>query len=265
MGGLDPQQAIRLYEADNPFQSADAFRYSNYSACVEGHLVRLLDWRQAAPRAQVAHNALRAFVASDTMACVGAKGALSSSGYRFGFYPGFPTASATDGLARDLAAFVAEMPHMHARYKSFIAVFGGGAADEFDFEARLWEQLQRLHDVDRKHFAWAADASDDPADPHFGFSIASHAFFVVGLHAKASRISRRFNYPALVFNSHAVFATLRQEGKFERVRTHVRERELAIQGSLNPNLADYGSASEARQYAGRALEAEWTCPFHPRP
>jgi FPC/CPF motif-containing protein YcgG len=44
----------------------------------------------------------------------------------------------------------------------------------------------------------------------------------------------------------------------------VREREIALQGSLNPNLADFGERSEARQYSGRAVEDQWRCPFHRR-
>ena len=261
MGSLDPQQSIRLYEADNPFVTPDAFRHSNYSAFLDGQLVRLLDWRSPSARAQLAHNALRSFIRSDSMACVGAKGALGSAGYRFGFYSQLADARATEGLARDLAAFVAELPLMKPRYKSFIAVFDGTTHDEDDFEARVWQQLQRLHEVDRRHFAWASGVSDDPHDATFGFSIAGHAFFVVGMHAKASRISRRFSYPALAFNSHDVFAALRETGHFERVRAHVREREAAIQGSLNPNLADFGEASEARQYSGKRIEGEWMCPF----
>jgi len=29
-------------------------------------------------------------------------------------------------------------------------------------------------------------------------------------------------------------------------------------------LAAHGEASEARQYSGRAVEADWVCPFRPR-
>jgi FPC/CPF motif-containing protein YcgG len=264
MGGLDPQQSIGLYEAQNPFETPDAFRFSNYSAYVNGQLVRLLDWREPSRRAQLAHNALRAFIGGDSMACVGAKGAVGSGGYRFGFYPALASPSVTQGLARDLASFVAELPYIAARYKSFVAVFDGATQSELDFEQQLWNQLQLLHDADARHFGWDPGASNDPSDPSFGFSVAEHAFFVVGLHANASRGSRRFHYPAIAFNSHRLFAELRETGHFERVREHVREREAAIQGTLNPNLADYGEASEARQYSGRAVEDQWRCPFHPR-
>jgi FPC/CPF motif-containing protein YcgG len=39
-------------------------------------------------------------------------------------------------------------------------------------------------------------------------------------------------------------------------------RDLRLQGSLNPNLSDFGKKSDARQYSGRAVEANWKCPFH---
>jgi hypothetical protein len=42
----------------------------------------------------------------------------------------------------------------------------------------------------------------------------------------------------------------------------VRERDFKLQGSLNPNLSNFGEQSEARQYSGRAVETDWKCPFH---
>lgn len=42
----------------------------------------------------------------------------------------------------------------------------------------------------------------------------------------------------------------------------IRARDKTLQGDLNQNLADYGEASEARQYSGRAVENDWKCPFH---
>jgi len=262
MGSLSPQQSLSLYSSDNPFRSDAAYRWSNYSAYIQGSLVRLLDWREPSGHAKMAHNALRAFVSGDGFSCVGAKGALTSGGYRFGFYDGFPAKAATEGLARDLAAFVAELPFMKERYKTFIAVFNDRSLDETGFEVRLWEQLQALHEVDRRYFDWSANASSDPADRRFAFSAAGHPFFIVGMHQRASRISRRFALPALVFNSREQFDALKQTGHFQRIAKLVREREMELQGSLNPNLAEYGELSEARQYSGRAVEETWKCPFH---
>jgi FPC/CPF motif-containing protein YcgG len=42
--------------------------------------------------------------------------------------------------------------------------------------------------------------SADPNDPHFSLSFGGEAFFVVGLHPRASRPARRFERPAPIFN-----------------------------------------------------------------
>jgi len=138
-------------------------------------------------------------------------------------------------------------------------------ANEHDWEKLLWEQLQSLHELDRQHHAWDASVSSDPEDKTFSFSFAETAFFIVGLHPASSRLARRFAYPTLVFNSHAQFERLRERGQFERLRQVIRVRDYNLQGSLNPNLTDYGEQSEARQYSGRAVEQHWKCPFHARP
>src|SRR5690606_15083095 len=112
--------------------------------------------------------------------------------------------------------------------------------------------------------AWAADVERDPASPRFSMSLAGHPFFVIGLHPGASRLARRFRYPSLVFNSHRQFDRLREDGRFAKMQAATRARDIELQGSINPNLADYGEASEARQYSGRATESDWRCPLHVR-
>jgi len=261
MGALTPQQALSLYGAENPFCSAAAYAHSNYSASHAGTLVRLLDWREPSPQMKMAHNALQTFMKSRRFSCAGGKAALASGGFRFGYYQRLADPDGTQGLARDLAAFVAEYPHMPQRYKTFVAVFGDDPMNEYAFETQLWTQLQLLHAVDRHHFEWDTRVSDDPADGRFAFSFAGSAFFVVGLHPGSSRISRRFPHAAIAFNAHEQFRELREDGGFEKLQRMVRQRELALQGSINPNLAPYGETSEARQYSGRAVEASWTCPF----
>jgi FPC/CPF motif-containing protein YcgG len=264
MGGLSPQQSLSLYAADNPFVAPAAFKTSNYCGYIDGQLIRLLDWREPSGLAKMAHHQLRSFLTNDRFSCVAGKAAVSSGAYRFGFYDGFPSKPGTHGLARDLAAFVAEMPHMNARYATFIAVFNDRCGSEAAFEARLWEQLQALHDVDARYFGWAPGFSNDPADPGFAYSIASHPFFLVAMHPAASRISRRFALPAIAFNSHEQFRRLKATGHFERITSIVRKREIELQGSLKGDLAEHGARSEARQYAGRVTEEDWKCPFHPQ-
>jgi FPC/CPF motif-containing protein YcgG len=118
-----------------------------------------------------------------------------------------------------------------------------------------------LHRCDRRDFNWAPGVSSDPAAADFSFSIAGRAFFVVGLHPHASRLARRAPMPCIAFNFHDQFVQLRASGKYERLQRLIRARDVALQGDANPVLAGFGEASEARQYAGRALGADWACPF----
>ena len=172
---------------------------------------------------------------------------------------------ATAGLAHDLWEYERERPSFGTDFASFVACFAAHSArDEAEWEGLLWSQLQGLNDMDGPHHAWDASVSSDPEDPGFSFSFAGTAFFVVGLHPSGSRTARRFAWPALVFNAHEQFERLRERGRFERVRAAVRARDYRLQGSLNPNLSDYGDRSEARQYSGRAVDKEWRCPFRAR-
>ncbi len=65
----------------------------------------------------------------------------------------------------------------------------------------------------------------------------------------------------MVFNLHAQFETLREMGRYDRLRETVLERDLALNGSTNPMLARFGEISEARQYSGRVVDGQWKCPF----
>jgi FPC/CPF motif-containing protein YcgG len=205
----------------------------------------------------------RAFVTGDGFSCLAGKGVVRSGDYAIRSYGALGSPRSARRLARELAAFVASAPEDDGRLSAFVAVFPNRPpADEASFERRLWEQLQLLHDSDSAAAEWDPSVSDDPDDPRFAFSFAGRAFFVVGLHPASSRLSRRFQWPTLVFNARRQFDRLRSQGRFERLRGMIREREIALQGSLNPNLADFGERSDARQYSGRAVEADWKCPFH---
>lgn len=262
MGNLTPEQALSLYGTVNPFVTPDALRSSNYSANIGGTLIRLLDWRRPSGQAVLADRAMRAFIQSPAFSCVAGKAAVASGGYRFGYYRGFSDVRSTEGLAHDLVAFVAERPSMDVEYASFVAVFEElSCGDERWFEAGLWRQLQKLADLGTPYYGWDASVSNAADDPNFAFSFAGHAFFVVGLHPRSSRKSRRFFLPAIAFNAHQQFAAARRAGNFERIQRLVRDRDLALQGSLNPELREFGTRSEARQYSGRATEEEWKCPF----
>jgi FPC/CPF motif-containing protein YcgG len=173
------------------------------------------------------------------------------------------TRATTAGLAYDLWEYVRELPTLETEYATFIASFAAPlTSDEREWEELLWSQLQSLHEMDKPHHAWDSTVSSDPEDPAFSFSFAGTAFFIVGLHPSSSRLARRFAWPTLVFNAHAQFERLREQHQFDRMRQTIRTRDHQLQGSLNPNLSNYGEHSEARQYSGRAVEGDWKCPFH---
>jgi FPC/CPF motif-containing protein YcgG len=152
---------------------------------------------------------------------------------------------------------------MATDFATFIAIFDeADAKSEKSFEIKFWNQLQALHDLD--YHPYDPAVSSDPASHKFGFSFAGHAFFVIGMHPGSSRLARRSPWPAMVFNTHAQFDALEEKNLYERFVEVVRKRDQALQGSLNPNLSGAGIRSEARQYAGRAVEDRWKCPFRPR-
>ena len=209
-------------------------------------------------------NEFRSFVEEPVFPCLAGKGLVRQRGYTLGVYGSLGSPAATESLATDLASFAANTSLDGPAFVAFVAVFRGRApATEELFEQALWEQLQALHNAD-KSSAWDPAVSSNPEDPTFGFSFAQRAFFVVGLHPGSGRLARRFSRAALVFNPHAQFDRLRQEGRFERLRTAIRERDLALQQEPNPSLADFGARSEAQQYSGKAGQEDWRCPFHPR-
>jgi len=246
-----------------PFDSDLARTHSSYCAYHAGELTRLLEAAPPSTFAQVSHQALRSFVLDDDYPCLGARAALRRGTYRFGAYERLDDPAVTEGLMRDLYAFVQERRGIADDFTTFAAVFRepvpGG---ERGFERALWSQLDRLHQLDRRFHEWDVAVSADPDDPRFSFSIAGNAFFIVGLHPDASRDARRFAWPALIFNAHIQFEELKETGRFTGLQSRIRVRERELQGSINANLADYGHHSEARQYSGRAVEDEWVCPFH---
>lgn len=251
----------------NPFRGDKlACANSAYAGWQDGHIIYPLDpGLRPAPLAEIVHRSFREHVLDQDFPCIGGKSAINHDTYRFGLYQEMNTSGATAGLAHDLWEYAQERPSLETDYATFVASFAAPVArDEREWEQMLWSQLQSLHELDRRHHAWDSTVSSDPEDPAFSFSFAGTAFFVIGLHPQSSRYARRFAWPTLVFNAHVQFERLREQQVFERVRETVRTRDLKLQGSLNPNLSNYGELSEARQYSGRAVEEEWRCPFRAR-
>ena len=211
-----------------------------------------------------ARQEFRDFVMRQEFPCVGARAAFNAGTYRIAAYDELGSESATAALARDLFDFTRSGMREASEYATFVAVFDGpGDADEVAFEQALWTQLQKLNRLDAAHFDWDPMASADPTDAQFSFSFAGQALYVIGMHPQSSREARRFRWPAMVFNPHEQFEKLRADGKWKRMQQTIRERDVQLQGSINPMLSDFGQVTEARQYSGRAVEDDWRAPFQP--
>jgi FPC/CPF motif-containing protein YcgG len=210
-----------------------------------------------------AYEDFQAHISNETFSCVGAKAALNGDLFRFGFYKEMNVPETNLLLAHDLYIFAQEQKKIMTNFASFAAIFDAPIVEnEYLWEEALWTQLKNLHELDRKQFAWDSTVSNNPEDVNFSFSVGGTGFFIVGLYPKSSRKARRFSRMALVFNPHVQFDRIRESGQYTRMQKTIRERELKLQGSLNPNLSDFGTQSEARQYSGRAVEENWKCPFH---
>ncbi len=206
----------------------------------------------------------RKWLSKPEFPCLGAKAALNADSLLIGVYEELGGDRETALLARDLSRFLAS-DLKERDYVTFIAIFRGPLGmDERDFEARLWRQLRKLNRIDAAQGAtWDPAVARDPADPHFSYSFAGHAFYLIGMHGNSSRQARRFPWPTLVFNLHEQFERLRQEEKWGRMQETIRAREIEFEGSINPMLSDFGEQSEARQYSGRAVGDDWQAPFTP--
>ena len=208
-------------------------------------------------------DAFRQFVQSDTFPCIGAKSAMVRDQLMIAEFGDIDSAAGDINLRRALEEFIEQLDFDSPVVQSFVAIFTGPTQmSETEFERALWNRLQSLHNLDVvEGRGWAESAERDPESAHFSMGLLGEAFFVIGLHPDASRPARRFEFPALVFNSHEQFERLREDGRFEKMKKIIRERDKALAGSVNPMLADFGRGSEAAQYSGREVGPDWKCPF----
>lgn len=192
--------------------------------------------------------------------CLGAKAAFNTEVYRMGHYGELGSSAATEAMVPDLQRFIEERETLNSNFTTFIAIFEQPVSmEEAYFEKLLWQQLSALHYLDDQ--PWNSSVSSNPDSNEFGFSFANTAFFIIGLHANSSRVARRFDHPTLVFNLHSQFDILKAEGKYQKMRKVIRERDQKLQGHINPMAADFGTVTEARQYSGRKVSSAWKCPF----
>ena len=206
-------------------------------------------------------NAFHNYIMNDDFPCIMAQTVVRTNKTEYYSYQQFGTDTAAVAILDDLRQYLENYNFEDKDFFTFVAAF----PDEQDFteeafEAKLWDQLQYLHEADPA--PWDPAVSRDPEDKHFSFSLLGRAFYIVGLHPGSSRIARSSPFPTIVFNLHFQFEKLKEMGSYDNIRDKIRERDIALQGNINPMVKDFGVASEARQYSGKEVGENWKCPFH---
>lgn len=195
--------------------------------------------------------------------CVGAKSAAATGHLQIINIRDIRCPGDDAKIFSQITEFIQRMKQEPDALQSLIVVSAANPAfTERAFETALWTRLQALTDLDCDK-GWAPDPSicSDPKDANFGMSFAGHAFYIIGLHPGSSRPARRFPSPAIVFNSRRQFTALRERGVFKTMSEKIMARDALYSGSKNPMFGVHGEISEARQYSGRSVSKNWTCPF----
>lgn len=203
-----------------------------------------------------------AHIRSQSFPCVGAKSALAHNQMQI-MAAGDIRCPKDDRAIYGALLDFAKAFHADPRpFQSFAVLFDQeDSLDEIAFEKALWQRVESLERLDAlAGHTYDPRVSDDVNDPRFCLSFGGEAFFIVGLHPAASRPSRRFDVPVMVFNAHEQFEALRRDGRYENLRASIVKRDAALSGSENPLLTRHGQSSEARQYSGRMVDDNWMCP-----
>ncbi|WP_213994725.1 guanitoxin biosynthesis heme-dependent pre-guanitoxin N-hydroxylase GntA [Arsukibacterium sp.] len=205
------------------------------------------------------------FITQKGYPCVGAKVARNKRRIELHKFRDISSSNDDDAILRCIYQFISKFRQQNDIFFSLVCVFTAcDTHSDAGFERALWARLQALHNKDCKRFNWDTRVSEQPADANFSFSLGGEGFFIIGLNPYSQRKSRRFCYPAIVFNLHSQFEKLKEQHKFHSMRQQIRKNDAVFCGEPNPVLSDHGEASEARQYSGRAVAANWRCPFSAR-
>ncbi|MCJ8153050.1 YqcI/YcgG family protein [Chryseobacterium sp. SSA4.19] len=219
---------------------------------------------QNSDQALIAEDAFKAFVDDASFPCVAAKAALNKDQMKL-FVAGHIACPKDDQQILDfIYDFVDTYRNADNHFHTACVIFPDAhGVDETLFERFLWMRLQALSDLDAKNYSYDRRVSSDPQSDLFSFSLKEEAFFIIGLNPSSSRLARRFKYPAIVFNPHAQFEELRELKRYDKMKNIVRKKDVALSGSINPMLDDFGAASEVYQYSGMQYNDSWKCPFKP--
>lgn len=196
--------------------------------------------------------------------CVAARSALGKGNIEI-FIAGHLACPEDDtAILRFIYEFTKKFRQAEKGFSSAVVIFARTPVlDEKTFESFLFQRLTALRKTDALSYKYDERVDEDPLSANFSLSLMEEAFFIIGLHPGSSRPARQFEHAAIVFNPHVQFDKMRAENKYEKMKSIVRQRDMAYAGSVNPALADFGSRSEVFQYSGRQPDEDDRCPFYP--
>jgi uncharacterized protein len=201
-------------------------------------------------------------VADRMFPCIAAKAALGNEQISVMVSQHMACPQEDEDILKFLYNFIEGFRASTKLYHSAVVIFNNPVqCEEKVFESLLWTRLQAISDLDSLRFPWDSRVARDPSDKNFSFSIGGEALYVIGMHSNSSRVARRFELPAIVFNPHQQFEKLRSTNKYAVMKETVRKRDIKLSGSMNPMLSDFGETSEALQYSGINYDSKWKCPF----
>ena len=203
-----------------------------------------------------------AFIKHSEFPCISAKAAMMNQNIKYMVADHMACPKDDLSVLKFLYNFVDDYRKSDKLYHSAVIIFQGPEIiNEEVFDKYLWDRLQSLANLDSQNYKYDSRVSSDPSSARFSFSIKEEAFYIIGLHPLNTRQARKFIYPAMVFNPHAQFEQLRKSNKYESIKRAVRKRDIALCGSINPMLTDFGHLSEVFQYSGRKYDSDWECPL----
>lgn len=217
---------------------------------------------QNTEHALAVQDAFRSFIDDKIFPCVAAKAALTRDHMHI-FVAGHLACPKDDQEILDfIYKFIDEYRAADSDFHTVCVIFPEThSINEEMFDSLLWQRLQALSDLDAQKYPYDSRVDSDPSSPQFSFSLKEEAFFIIGLSPGSSRDARRFRYPAIVFNPHEQFEELRSLKRYDKMKNIVRKRDVALSGSINPMLHDFGDDSEVYQYSGMRYDKNWECPY----
>lgn len=241
--------------------------FSNATLWKDGKVLNAVTGTTADTAQAEMHLQFRNRVLGEDFPCVGGKSAIKGQAYKVATYGEMGSQEAADALLCDLDEhfrfFDGETSKARDLFITFAAIFPDTVVrDERHFHDLMWKQLQMLHNRDSEFYPWDQRVDSNIESDKFSYSIGEHAFFMVGMNPHSSRLSRQFACPAIVFNPGPQFEKIRELGIHASMKEAIRKRDVALQGSINPTLADFGEGNVALTYSGMDTKDINLCPFH---